>query len=156
MKHYSMIKTQEKFVLQPAKRNGFSLIEMLVVLSIVMVLLGISVPPALSILEELESQYVLQTFETDVMKIQHMSAIHQSRIRIFLYEDKYAILHNSAIKITRLLPTGWKIDSTISRNIEFERNGNIKQPRTFYIQAPNKTYKVVFPFGKGRFRIEET
>ena len=50
-----MIDNQEKFVHPTKAKQGFTLVEMLIVLSIFMILIGLSTPPILSALNNVES-----------------------------------------------------------------------------------------------------
>ncbi|MBR7797796.1 prepilin-type N-terminal cleavage/methylation domain-containing protein [Agaribacter marinus] len=136
--------------------KGFTLTEMLVVLSMLMIMVGLSVPPIVYALEKMKENALFQTLESDIMTIQHMSSLTTNRIQLILNENKYYVLRsNRKIIPDRNLPEGWHIDYFINPIIEFDINGSIKNPRTFYIYSPTARYKIVFPFGKGRYRIEK-
>ncbi|MFU0791480.1 competence type IV pilus minor pilin ComGD [Virgibacillus proomii] len=150
-----MIENQEKFVHPTKAKQGFTLVEMLIVLSIFMILIGLSTPPILSALYNVESATVIRKLESDVMMVQHLAATTPSGVSILLLETRYYILQSARIIKEVNLPEGFSINSTTSRFIEFDANGNFKNPRSFFISSPSKRYKIIFAFGKGRFRVEE-
>ncbi|API90530.1 type II secretion system GspH family protein [Virgibacillus pantothenticus] len=135
--------------------NGFTLIEMLIVLSIMLIMLGLVLPPLSSHVNKINSNHVIDKLASDVMKIQHMHATTYGAVKIQLYHDKYVVLNSTRIIQQVHLPEGFWFNQNANHFIEFNKNGNIKRPRTFYLYSPTTRYKIIFPFGKGRFRVEK-
>lgn len=147
----------EKFATKRIKQtNGFTLIEMLFVISIMFIMLGLLLPPLSANVNRIESNHVIDKLASDVMTIQHMHATTNGTVRIQLYRDKYVILKSTKILKQVSLPEGFWFNQNGKHFLEFHKNGSIKQPRTFFLYSPTTKYKIIFPFGKGRFRVEKS
>ncbi|WP_404453415.1 competence type IV pilus minor pilin ComGD [Oceanobacillus kapialis] len=136
------------------KEDGFTLIEMLVVLSMLSVMALIAFPLEFRVLKEQQEKQFLNTLASDVMNIQQRSTISTGMNRITFYEDSY-LVRSEQSEIIRDYPDGLTIDTRTNRTINFNHNGNIKNPRTLFISGPIQHYRMVFPFGKGRFYLEK-
>jgi competence protein ComGD len=137
------------------RKNGFTLIEMLIALSIVMMMLLLVVPISLSTLEAAEEKQFFQTLEFDMLYIQNMA--HEDILfSIRFSDDHYRIVRgNQGGTIRRNYPKGVTIDAHTNRVITFEHHGSIRNPRTIHIHTEEASYDMIFPFGKGRYYIEE-
>ncbi|MFA1821548.1 competence type IV pilus minor pilin ComGD [Virgibacillus oceani] len=136
-------------------KNGFTLIEMLIALSIVMIMLLLVVPISLSTLDAAEEEQFLQTLEFDVLYIQSMAG-ENLLTSIRFADDHYRIIRgNQEGFIKRDYPKDVTINSRISNEITFDHRGSIRNPRTIEIHTKNASYRMIFPFGKGRYYIEK-
>lgn len=137
------------------KNNGFTLIELLMALSIVSVMLLLVVPISLSLLERQQEQQFFQTLEFDILYVQSM-AHYETMTTLVFAEDHYRITGgNQGGTIRRSYPKGVTIDYRTDRDITFEYHGSIRNPRTILIHTNNESYRMIFPFGKGRYYIEK-
>jgi competence protein ComGD len=144
---------------QMANKNGFTLIEMLLVLSIVSILSLLSVTWSLSAISKQEREQFINTLENDTLYIQQVTSIKGSveqRPYITFKEDFYTIYFTKRRKpIIRNYPSGVRIDTRKHQYLKFEQNGNIHQPRSMDLFMGDERYKIIFPFGKGRFYLEK-
>lgn len=140
-------------------QKGFTLLEMLIVLSIWSVLILFTIPINLNTLEKQQEDKFFETLALDVLYIQNLSASSKGYLhpRINLHEDRYIMragtLDNEMIE--RRIPEGWRIDFRTLPLIEFDPNGRMKTPGNIIIKTKDTTYNVIFPFGKGRYHVVE-
>lgn len=142
------------------KNNGFTLIEVIFVLGVLTVLLLLSAPIKVSILDNKEEQQFLTTLENDLLYMQSISFRSTDHIWMKIQPDSYTIfssVYNSKTLLRRNIPTNWTIDlRTIQGGvISFNRYGTIREPGTIHLSTNKSTYRIVFPFGKGRCYIEK-
>lgn len=138
------------------KKNGFTLLEMLIVLSIWSVIILLVVPisdPHIAIQRE---KRFLETFEHDVLFIQRLSTITlEEEVRIEFSDNKYSILRGNKDEIIaeRNIPSNWELQLRLLKNISFDHYGRVRYPRTITITTPLSEYDIIFPLGKGRCYI---
>lgn len=137
-------------------KNGFTLIEMLVVISIFSILLVLALPHQSQTLKHQVEQRFIDQLEQDVLFIQNQSALtRRQRLEIKFQDDHYQIFdHIHANSSKRFYPKNWKIIRALSRNIRFTVDGTLLQPQTIVMQSETERISLVFPFGKGRLYIE--
>ncbi|SFA71205.1 competence protein ComGD [Lentibacillus halodurans] len=132
-------------------RNGFTLIEVLFVLSVLSLLILISAPIHFSVLDKKTEESFLYTLEMDLLYMQTMSYNSRTNYRMTFPDQKhYVIKKNHSIIQEREVPEGWEIDPRILPTISFNKDGTIREPGTFAIQTSANKYSVVCPLGKGR------
>ncbi|GGA68310.1 competence type IV pilus minor pilin ComGD [Ornithinibacillus halotolerans] len=141
--------------LQQTKQSGFTLIEILVVLSVISIVLLISIPISTSFIERKNEETVLHILEYDLLYLQNQTLGSSYYNRIVLYEDRYVIETSDNKDIIRNLPTGWRINRRQYRSIAFNEYGTIRQAGTIQLISPKNKYNIVFPPGKGRGYIEK-
>jgi competence protein ComGD len=138
------------------KQAGFTILEVLIVLSISVILLSISVPLAHHLLQQKTEEKVLNTFLYDILYLQNQSLITEEQyLRLALYKKSYTIVGINNETIERQLPIGWEIDRRTLSEISFNSKGSIRKAGTIQIITPQNKYNVVFPLGKGRGYIEK-
>ncbi|MGP4065095.1 competence type IV pilus minor pilin ComGD [Oceanobacillus sp. M65] len=137
------------------REDGFTLIEMLMVLGIISTLVLLAFPLQFNVLKEQEEKQFLKTLASDVSYIQQRSTLTSGMNRITFNENSYRITVDGRPSMNRAYPEGLTIDTRTDRNITFNYNGNIKNPRTLYLVSSLNSYRMVFPFGKGRFYLEK-
>lgn len=135
--------------------NGFTLLEVLVVLIVWSILLLTVVPIHFSLIESQQERYFFDTFAYDVLYTQNLSTTTKESVQLKLYEDRYTIRrgYTREVILTQSLPAGWVIKANVFHTISFDDKGRIRMPGTFYIQTKTNQYAIIFPFGKGRHRI---
>lgn len=137
--------------------RGFTLIETLFALSILSVILLLIPKHQVEQINKLENQHFLGTLEMDVLYVQNKRStqeISKSYILRF-YPDNYSILFNYSTEIRREYPPLFSLDTPFPKDIEFSVGGVIKNPQSIFISFGEERYRIVFPFGKGRFYVEE-
>lgn len=138
------------------RKNGFTLLEMLIVLTIWSVLVLLILPINFTHLEKQQEEYFFETLAFDILYAQNLSSTTKDIVQINLYEDHYTIWRGyREVLLTRYIPSGWVIKRKVSHVISFDDKGRIRKPGNFVIQTKSHEYAVVFPFGKGRYHIVE-
>ena len=134
------------------QKNGFTLLELLVVLSIWSVLLLLVTPLTFTQIDERKEKLFLETLEFDLLFMQRLSTLTKDDVRFGIRKDKYVILqgHNENVVSTREIPAGWKFDMRSLKYIAFDENGRVRQPITIVLTTNRSEFKIVFPLGKGR------
>lgn len=140
-------------------KNGFTLIESLLVLGVLAVCILLSPPIKTSILDNQKEKQFLATFENDLLFMQSISYLSAENFRMEIKSDTYLISggHQSDLFLSRSIPKGWVFNlwTIQSGSISFNQNGTIRQSGTIQLVTDRSTYKIVFPLGKGRCYIEK-
>lgn len=135
-------------------QNGFTLLEVLIVLGIWSVLILLLAPINLSYLEKQQEEYFFETFAFDVLYAQNVSASTKDYVELVIYEDHYVITKDSnTVLLNRSIPSDWNITIRLFQVISFDDTGRIRMPGSFSIQTKYHDYTIVFPFGKGRYHL---
>ncbi|WP_067730401.1 competence type IV pilus minor pilin ComGD [Oceanobacillus damuensis] len=137
--------------------TGFTMIELLFVLSILSIVLFLFPPFNLESIEKQQEKQFLETFKFDVLYVQNLSnLVTNEKVFIRLYNDHYKILQGFTKTIAqRDYPGGMEIDSRGNPDISFNENGTFLYPRTIRITTKHSAYDIIFQLGKGRFYIAE-
>lgn len=140
------------------KEGGFTLVEVLLVLSIWSILILFVMPIDLDRLETKQEEKFLETLAFDVLYIQSLSTtVEDDHMRIQFYRDGYTVRVGTFENemIYRQAPKGWSISYRVLPMISFDKYGRIKKPGNVLIHTNQTTYRIIFPFGKGRFYVVE-
>lgn len=113
-------------------------------------------PQQLSQLDKLNEQQFLETLEYDFLYLQTISREYNDKNTLIRFNnDGYRILDGLTTLVNREYPNGLTVDTFGRRDFYFRSNGTFLQPRTIRINGKEAVYRLTFPFGKGRFYIEE-
>ncbi|WP_196493688.1 competence type IV pilus minor pilin ComGD [Ornithinibacillus caprae] len=136
---------------------GFTLIEVLMVLSIYSILLLLCTPIVLSVISNQQEKQFFETLQFDVLYLQNMSIGSDDYNRMVLDTEYYSIIlgNTQEVRTTRKLPPGWSLEKRTLDFISFNANGSIRKAGTIAIHTKTDTYKIIFPIGKGRGYIEK-
>lgn len=136
-------------------KNGFILLEVLVVLVIWSILILLVVPINLSYLEKQQEKHFFETFAFDVLYAQSLSTTTKEYVQLKIDEDHYTIRigYLAKILVMRSIPSDWIVRRKLFRTISFDDNGRMRTPGNFIIETKHHKYTIVFPFGKGRYHI---
>lgn len=141
-------------------QQGFTLTESLVVLSIFMILTSITVfslKPQHSAIDE--SSFFTQ-LKADLYYGQTYAISHQHEVSVTIMPSEYKyymyLSTYSPPIVERTYPTDFIItEGSIPLYFKFMPDGNINKFGTIIIQSKNKTYRMTFLIGKGRFYVTE-
>lgn len=144
------------------KQKGFTLIEMLIVLSVMMIISLFSFHSFQSYYERKKLDNFMEQLEEDLLFTQMMAMANQRLTKIFFLEDNYTITYydndsSEEKEIVKYYGDGIKIDiftSSMNRMVCFNINGNVKDFGKFRVKYKKRKYYVVFQLGRGRFYIE--
>src|SRR5690625_2676230 len=139
------------------KLNGFTLLEVLIVLGIWSVLILLSAPLHFSSLDKQQETQFLETLKFDVLYSQSLSIGSSYHATVIEFtESDYTILdRTSKTLIRRKAPSGSSIKYRNNRQISFNNHGSIRKPGTITLETKHDKYKIVFPLGKARCYIEK-
>ncbi|RLL48087.1 prepilin-type N-terminal cleavage/methylation domain-containing protein [Oceanobacillus piezotolerans] len=132
---------------------GFTLLELLLALSILSVFVLITPIIKSTTLEKIRGQQFLELFQSDVMYLQTITATSNEHLRIQFFQDKYILYRGTKAYISRDYPPQWSIDTRGEDKLSFNKSGTVLKPRTIVFSNKEDNYHAIFPFGKGRFYI---
>lgn len=138
------------------KLNGFTLIEMLISLSLIAILLLLYIPIQHHTLHNLEEKQFFEQLDYDLQLLQNKSLGSTNTWALHFENDGYRITTSKqAAIINRTLPKQWRINYRLSKTIHYSNTGTFKNPGSISIHTEKNNYRLVFPFGKSRYRIEQ-
>jgi competence protein ComGD len=140
--------------------KGFTLVEMMVVLSIVGIISSITFIHFIPVWKEKQKEQFFELFEKDILYAQIYAMSHERQVNLLFNKDNSTYyVKESGIGQTMLTRTFIKQITiehlTLPNPITFLRNGNIQRPGKMYVYIYDKKYSVTFQLGKGRFYVTE-
>ncbi|AGT32772.1 competence protein ComG [Geobacillus genomosp. 3] len=143
-----------------ARNGGFTLLEMLVVLSAALLLAALVAPTLSGIMHQREETYMLALLRADLYGAQQHAVARRVKVSVFFTEgsgEYRAVDTDSGQRIiVRTLPAPWQFQLGTLRNpLIFTDNGNIEQGGTVWVKSRKGNYKVTFLLGKGRFYVQK-
>lgn len=146
----------ERFTVQMKAKtsaiNGFTLVEMLFVLSLISIMLIFLPPFHQHILKREKEDQFLDILQYDVLYTQSLTTTTNQRIKIIFRKNHYTILEGiDNVLYKRDMPKGWSTDEYNMQEISFATGkGTIRKSGTVVFNTPNGKYKFTCPLGKGR------
>lgn len=155
--NYNM--TPVSFLLLLTRNKGYTISEMIIVLLCWSVLLACILPIHHRTYQNIESSKIVQQLKEDVLLTQSLTMNdHIYYYLLFNQNSKEYVLYdmkNRRNVFKRKLPKEWGINMlTLNPTVRFNQKGMIHRGGSMQLIAPNKTFKIVFPFGASRVRIE--
>ncbi|MFC5713354.1 competence type IV pilus minor pilin ComGD [Thalassorhabdus alkalitolerans] len=140
-------------------QKGHTLIEMLLVLSILSVALSLPFLYFSTIQSSVKSKEFIEQLENDLLRVQQTALVTDKTVllRIYPHRNEYQIRTYSEVLEVRSIPEDVQFTfHTINADeIRYLANGNIFKPGTIFLRAGDKQYRIVFLLGRGRFYIQE-
>ena len=138
--------------------KGFTMIEMLLVLSIMMVATSSIIFVATSKLEEVEEKRFFRQFHLDMQRLQAI-AIGEYKYTYMNFDEngsKY-VAKNANVPLFELkLPDHLRLSTdSYLKGITFHPNGTVSQFGTFLFETRNGPKTVTVYIGRGRLKYEE-
>jgi competence protein ComGD len=143
------------------KERGFTLIEMLIVFTIISVLIMLSIPKMDRLVEKKQIDYFIEQFKDDLLYAQQYAMTNKSSVIIAFYHQQpvYRIMEGSVfgrILLHRSYSANLQIQPvTLEPPLIFLPNGNVNKSGTILVTYGKQTYKIVFLLGKGRFYVQK-
>lgn len=140
--------------------RGFTFVEVLLVLTAFLMLMAIGFTFPAKLIKQQEANHFLNRFQHDVLYLQSLNMYETSSafMTISPQNHQYTI-HKSdtaELLVKRNIPENWTVHlRTLSQPVMYSSNGTIKNPGSLVIETEEDSYKIVFPFGKGRSYIEK-
>lgn len=144
---------------QLKNEQGFTLLEMMFVLFIVMCLTGIVTKMSMKVSEAKEIERFFTQLQLDIHYTQ-MASIERKEYFFIRFDGQtksYSIKDHFNKSITeRMFPKNVEFLSSLSTivSILYNENGNVSKAGTIYFKTPNGNKKVVITLGVGRVRVE--
>jgi competence protein ComGD len=140
--------------------TGFSLVEMMVTLTIFSIMSSIVLFTFVPLFTEKKTEYFLEQLSNDLHQLQMHAITHQRTVHFrFDHTNKryYAYTNSIASPILhRFYDNNISINyGTLGPYFSFLSSGNISRFGTIFIKDEKSKYKIVFMIGKGRFYAEE-
>ncbi|GAA0457884.1 competence type IV pilus minor pilin ComGD [Alkalibacillus silvisoli] len=141
--------------------QGFTLIEILLVLSIVLLITHFSWNAIKLIDQNRAENQFFETFEQDVFYIQQYTLLHQRRLTLLFNSSNsgYIIYENpfNPPLVERKFDENIRLNtSAINNRIVFNTTGSITRPGSFRLIIDENEFLITFPFGKGRYYVTKT
>lgn len=134
------------------KINGFTLLELLIVLTILAVISLLVVPNVYNTWKKQQTKHFLALFDADVFYIQNRGLGNLDNAHILLRKDKYIVALEGQQMYIRHYPKHLRYNGR-ETTVQFRAGGTINQPTTYQFLDDDMTYNLVFPFGKGRHYV---
>ncbi|WP_088041724.1 competence type IV pilus minor pilin ComGD [Bacillus sp. EAC] len=148
-----------RFHKQEAKsQDGFTLVEMLMVLSLIMLLLILPITQMKKIEENQKLVLFLQMFQNDLFLTQRNAAIKQIPTRIIFFKGNYEIqdnLLNPPIVNRKYDPDILITYLSLKPPLRYTADGTISNSGTISIRYKNSEYIITFYLGSGRFKYDK-
>ncbi|MGP4042342.1 competence type IV pilus minor pilin ComGD [Gracilibacillus sp. D59] len=136
-------------------QRAFSLIELLIALSISSIILAVSGSYAMKTYDTLQYKQFIKQFHQDLLYLQQLALSQEGNFYLHFerQHNRYQIRKGGfGTKLfVRTYPDHWIVEpNTLKLPIEFSHKGNIKRPGTMQIKTRFHTFYIICPFGKGR------
>lgn len=136
-----------------SKQGGFTLLELLIVLTIISFVALFALPKMYQSLTYQGHRHHLELFSSDIFYIQNQALFTAKSIEIKPNKEKYWII-SSTKQTERIYPDDLYLTYYPAKTI-FTTRGVLKTPATYTYRHSNGQYTVTFPFGKGREYVTE-
>ena len=137
--------------------QGFTLLETLLVLSIVIVIMTIPILTLAPLYQQQKAEHFLEQLEDDLLYAQVYALSNSATVRVyFSTQQSYRVIvsQTNQIILTRTYDNDIKIDPyTLGSTVTFRSNGNVSNAGTIRITIQKAKYNLVFMIGKGRFYV---
>jgi competence protein ComGD len=140
--------------------RGFTLIEMLLVLSAITVLMAVSLPSLSNLARQKTETYIITQLRDDLLYAQQYAMTHKTPVAVTFSESRpeYRMVETKTGKtiFTRTLPNPWKFQlTTLTLPLLFLENGNVNKAGALLLKRKESAYKIIFLLGKGRFYVQK-
>jgi competence protein ComGD len=143
--------------LKKQNEKGFTLIEILIVLSITMLFLLFPFMQIRNMEDNQKLKLFLQQFQSDLFLAQQNAMINQERTRVYILNDRYELrepISSTSFVIRKFDPKIHFYYFSMS-SIEFGIDGNITKSGKIQVEYKNIIYIITFYLGIGRFSYEK-
>jgi len=145
--------------LQANKQRGFTLLESLIVLSIVSIMSMVLLINITTIHKQKTIETFLNTLHDDLLFSQQYALVNGKTVIILFSESekKYYVTHSLGVKIlARSYPSSISIEgATLENRVIYNNFGSISKSGTILVKHAKDTYRLVVYLGKGRVKIEK-
>ena len=152
-------KPVHKMSIRPNNQQGYTLIELAIVITIFSIIALVLVPSFASLSETKSIDHFIAQLEEDIYFAQ-ASALSQGRkicIHLQPQNSLYKITGDSSeTLVERKYSKDFKIEKgTLNLQLCFTSNGNVPNFGTWIVRTKKESYKLTFYIGKGRFNVSK-
>lgn len=141
------------------KSTGYTLIEVMVVLLLIIFVGGITASSFTSMSSEKKAKEFLMLLESDLLYAQQYALSHGDRVEFIIDAQgkRYFLRHNFAPVLVRQFDEEilFERGTLHFHEVVFLANGNIQKSGTILVTINEQLYRIVFLLGRGRFYIEK-
>lgn len=142
------------------RHNGFTLLEVLVVLAIVHTMMFVTIVKIEPLMQHYRLYWFMKQLETDVFYAQESAIARGQTVSLRFSPDRHQYFVFTGSISSPLFTRSYDphIDlqfATLGSEIKFLSSGNISKSGTFFISSGSIIYEMVFMLGKGRFYAEK-
>lgn len=151
--------------MKPAAQNslynqrGFTLLEMLLVLSIFMMIVSLSFGIYPTFIKNVDTRLFLEQFSDDLYYSQQYAITQQKNIYFAIDvpgRSYYSYSYSDGRILQRSIPEDVKFERlTLDLVLTFTSTGNVSSSGSWQIRADQNLYKFTVYLGAGRFKIEK-
>lgn len=140
--------------------KGVSMLEVLMVLTVIIILLTVAILPFPKIFSDIEKRQFVNQLQTDLFYAQSYSISNQVRVNIKFYPGSQGyqiktIASPSHVLVIRTFPETIRyVNGTISEML-FLPNGNTNRFGSAHFTCGEQLIQLVFQIGKGRFYVND-
>ncbi|WP_173916158.1 competence protein ComG [Halobacillus sp. Marseille-Q1614] len=140
--------------------RGYTLSEVVLVLTMITTLLLLAAPTPVKIYKNTQTSLHLNQLKSDLLLAQQLTMQDHPNYWIMIRpasQDYYLYDYKKKEALfTRSFPSDWTIElQSLSMPLRFNSSGTLERPGTMKIVTSSTSYKITFPFGKSRVRIDE-
>ncbi|EGA9567113.1 type II secretion system protein [Listeria monocytogenes] len=131
------------------KINGFTLLEMLLVLTISFTLITLTIFPISSTLSTLREKQLLEEINAVATNQDTFISFDPTKNQLITYTNSKTLViipFSQTLTLTQPKIGNFRFSST---------DGSINRFSTIHLTSSTNNYKLIFQIGKGRFRIEQ-
>lgn len=144
----------------PNKQRGYSLVEMLLVLSIIMIVSSVTFFQLNSLGSQKKIDYFFEQFRDDMFFAQIHAMGHGQSVKIYFNDKdasyKIVMVSTGAILVKRdLLPMFELNTLPVKGNVSYLGNGGISKSGTIWVSYKDRLFTITFLLGEGRFYVKE-
>ncbi|OKL38099.1 competence type IV pilus minor pilin ComGD [Domibacillus mangrovi] len=143
------------------KEGGFTLLEIMLVLTVFIACFGAVLIPILNVTNEMNEQQFFNKLERDLFEAQSYAILNNVHVMVNFYESgqhKYTIStyeYPRYIIVERDIPAYFIPVKGSMMDIMFQKTGMTNRFGTVYFKSEEKRIKLIFLIGRGRFYFLE-
>ncbi|OLN23347.1 hypothetical protein BTO30_05110 [Domibacillus antri] len=143
------------------KESGFTLVEMMLVLTVFMVCFAAVLIPLLNITDKVNDEQFFNQLERDLFEAQAFAIVNNVGVIVSFYQSgqhKYRIAtyeSDRKMLVERDIPAHFISVNGSMPDIIFQKSGMTNRFGTVYFKSKEKRTKLIFLIGRGRFYFLE-
>ena len=136
-------------------RDGFTLLELMIVLLVLQVLLGLTVPAMQHVYRAQQMNQFFEQLEEDLYYAKALAMSRQTSVRIqFAPDQTYHMMQGMTVLESRKIPSFIEVDGALLEDrVTYTATGSVRKAGKLRILTEEKQYYMVFQIGRGVFDV---